>query len=82
MWPNLAAGGLIVFSFGLFLLITGLPFGFFIMLAGPIMFVAGLFLPDSPPVRPLDPNLKFCRFCLTEIPREAKICPECDLPPD
>jgi hypothetical protein len=73
---------LIVFFFGLFLLISGLPFGLVIMLAGPIMFVAGLILPDSPPVRPLDPNLKYCRFCLKEIPMDATICPECGLPPD
>ena len=61
-----------VFLFGLFLLFAGLPFGFLLVLAGPVMLVAGLILPEVPPVRPDDPNMKFCRFCLKEIPSLKK----------
>ncbi|MBI2184379.1 MAG: hypothetical protein HYU39_05405 [Thaumarchaeota archaeon] len=82
MWPSLAGGGIIVFLFGLFLTLNGLGFAFLFIVAGPVMIIAALILPEVPPVKPEDPNMKYCRFCLKEISVEAKICPKCGLAPD
>ncbi|MBI4258346.1 MAG: hypothetical protein HY619_05260 [Thaumarchaeota archaeon] len=82
MWPSLAGGGVVVFLFGLFFTLNGIGFAIPFMIVGPIMIIAALILPEVPPVKPENPNMKYCRFCLKEIPLQAETCPECGLLPD
>ena len=55
-------------------LVFSVPF----IVAGAGMILASPFLkPSDLPVKP-PPGFKFCLFCSTAIPEDAKRCPKCD----
>jgi len=85
MYRGLVLSGLILGVFGTFLLVTDLyvplgtsVFGLPILFVGAIMFVVGFFRPEPLPVEP-SPGKKFCWYCMTEIPKASKDCPNCSL---
>jgi len=75
--PLLFSGGL-VFVFGLFMMVAGLPLFHIFVFAGVIMLVLGFFLKPPPSIEP-EPGMKFCWYCYEQIPRDAGICPHCKL---
>ncbi|MCS6783978.1 MAG: hypothetical protein RMI43_03385 [Candidatus Caldarchaeum sp.] len=70
--------GLVVFVFGLFLALAGLPFSYIFLFSGIIMAVVGLFVKSSVTVEP-EQGKKFCWYCYREIPVDVGICPHCKL---
>ncbi|GBC69469.1 hypothetical protein HRbin01_01168 [archaeon HR01] len=80
--PSLAFAGVVTSVFGLFIIITGLPFGIAFLMAGIIMFVLAYILPPPQPPTPDDPGKKLCWFCYREIPADSKTCPYCRLRQD
>jgi hypothetical protein len=86
MYRGLVVSGAILGIFGLFLVFTDfyVPlgvslFGLPIAVIGGIMFVVGLFREDPLPLQP-EPGMKFCWYCMKQIPANASECPECGLP--
>ncbi len=86
MYRGLVASGAIVGIFGGFLVFTDLyvplgvsTFGLPIALVGAIMFVLGFLRTEPLPVEP-EAGKKFCWYCMTQIPKESRDCPNCSLP--
>jgi len=86
MYRGLVISGLILASFGLFLVVTDLYaplgvsiFGLPISIIGGLMFVVGLLRTEPLPIEP-SPGKKFCWYCMKEIDKEAKDCAYCGLP--
>ena len=86
MYRGLVASGGILAVFGAFLVLTDfyVPlgvsiFGLPIFILGLIMFIVGFWRPEPIPVEP-EQGMKFCWYCMTQIPLEAKDCPDCSLP--
>lgn len=75
--PLLFSGGL-VFLFGVFLALAGLPFSYIFVFSGIIMAALGLFISPPPSVEP-EKGKKFCWYCYEQIPADAGICPHCRL---
>lgn len=80
MWGGLAFSGLIVTFFGIAVIFIYAPLGLVLIVAGPVMFVAGLVATEPQPITPEDPTKKFCTVCLSEIDLEAEVCPVCEFP--
>ncbi|MBM3897240.1 MAG: hypothetical protein FJ358_01770 [Thaumarchaeota archaeon] len=81
MWPTLAVCGVIITFAGVLFLLFG-PLGIMLLVAGPIMTVAGILLKEPNPQKPDDPTKKFCGYCNAEIDMEVSQCPECGFPCD
>ena len=86
MYRGLVASAAILAVFGTFLVVTNLyvplgasVFGLPIAVAGAIMLVIGLFRTEPQPVEP-ETGKKFCWYCMIQIPKESKECPNCSLP--
>jgi len=73
--------GILVLGFGLlmFIAIPGLSLAFALLGAGVIMVLLSFFTKPPPPAEPSSPDLKFCWFCLNEIPRDLEVCPSCKM---
>jgi len=85
MYRGLVASGAIVAIFGGFLVFTDLYvplgvslFGLPMAIIGAIMFAFGLVRSEPLPVEP-EAGKKFCWYCMTQIPKDAKDCPSCSL---
>ena len=86
MYRGLVASGIILGIFGLFLVVIDLYaplgvsiFGLPISILGGIMLVVGLLRAEPAPIEPTA-GMKFCWYCMKEIPAESKDCPHCSLP--
>jgi membrane-bound ClpP family serine protease len=86
MYRGLVVSGLILATFGLFLVVTDLyaplgvsVFGLPMSILGGIMIVVGLLRTEPVPIEP-SPGKKFCWYCMKEIAKEAKDCTYCSLP--
>ena len=86
MYRGLVASGGILAVFGAFLVVTDLyvplgvsVFGVPILVVGVIMFVLGFWRPEPAPIEP-EEGKKFCWYCMTQIPKDARECPNCTLP--
>jgi hypothetical protein len=86
IYRGLLASGGILAIFGAFLVVTDFyaplgvsMFGLPILVAGGIMFVLGFFRPEALPVEP-EPGMKFCWYCMNQIPEMSAECPLCSLP--
>jgi len=75
--PLLFSGSL-VFLFGVFMTVAGLPFSYIFVFSGLIMVGLGFFLKPPQSVEP-DAGKKFCWYCYEQIPVDAGICPYCKL---
>ena len=85
MYRGLVASGTILAIFGAFLVFTDLYvplgvsiFGLPVLGVGVVMLLLGFWRPEPPPVEP-DSGMKFCWYCMKQIPEEAKACPNCSL---
>jgi len=85
MYRGLVASGGILAVFGAFLVLTDLYvplgvsiFGLPITVLGLIMFLVGFWRPEPPPVEP-EVGMRFCWYCMTQIPLDSKECPNCSL---
>ena len=86
MYRGLVVSGIMLATFGAFLVFTDLfvplgvsVFGFPISVAGLIMFAVGFVRPEPQPVEP-ELGQKFCWYCMKQIPEDSKECPLCSLP--
>jgi len=86
MYRGLVASGGIIAAFGGFLVLTDfyVPlgvsiFGLPIAVLGLIMLVVGYLRTEPLPLEP-DPGKKFCWYCMSQIEKELKECPNCSLP--
>ncbi len=86
MYRGLVASGVIVGVFGGFLVVTDFyvplgvsMFGLPIAILGGVMFALGFLRHEPLQVEP-EPGKKFCWYCMTQIPKDLKECPNCSLP--
>ncbi len=79
MNPPLIFSGIIVLLVGLVLMVTGFLAFWIITAAGIGMVLWGLFSERREEIVPEDPNMKFCWYCLREIPIDAEVCDYCGL---
>jgi membrane-bound ClpP family serine protease len=86
MYTGMTASGAILSIFGAFLIALDfyVPmgvsiYGLAILIAGAIMFVAGFLRTEPEPIT-AGPGMKFCWYCMTQIPHESTECPNCSLP--
>jgi len=82
MRPQLLFGGLLVAAMAAGFYLLQLPFVYFWSLpfgvAGVIMMIMSLFLPESAgPVQPPE-GYRFCPFCSTPVQIGAERCPHCN----
>lgn len=82
MRPQLLVGGLLIAAMGAGFYLLQLPLVYFWSLpfgiAGVIMAVIGLFVPETEgPVQPPEGYL-FCPFCSTPVKIGTERCPHCD----
>ncbi len=82
----MTTSGAILGVFGLFLVALDFyvpmgvsVYGMAILIAGGIMFVAGFLRAEPEPVT-AEPGMKFCWYCMTQIPIGSINCPSCSLP--
>ena len=82
----MTASGAILLIFGTFLIALDFyvpmgvsVYGMAIFIAGAIMIVAGFLRAEPEPVTARK-GLKFCWYCMTEIPEDSTECPSCSLP--
>jgi hypothetical protein len=86
MYRGLIASGGILAVFGAFLVFTDLyvplgvsVFGLPILIVGIIMFVLGFWRSEPVPLEP-EVGMKFCWYCMMQIPKDAEECSNCSLP--
>jgi len=86
MYRGLVVSGLILATFGLFLVVMDFYaplgvsiFGLPISILGGLMVVIGLVRSEPAPIEP-SPGMKFCWYCMKEITKEARECSYCSLP--
>jgi len=86
MYRGLVVSGGILAVFGAFLVVTDLyvpmgvsVFGLPFLVAGIIMILIGYWRAEPLPVEPA-PGMKFCWYCMKEVPVDSKECPNCSLP--
>jgi len=86
MYRGLVASGAILALFGVFLVFTDLYvplgvslFGLPIAVVGVLMLILGVLRPEPMAIEP-EQGKKFCWYCMTQIPKDAKECPNCSLP--
>ncbi|MEM0382295.1 MAG: hypothetical protein QW059_03000 [Nitrososphaerota archaeon] len=79
MNPPMIFSGLIVLLTGLVLFVVGLQAFWILAAAGVLMVAAGFFTEKREEVVPENPGMKFCWYCLKEIPVEAEECMYCGL---
>jgi membrane-bound ClpP family serine protease len=86
MYRGLVASGGILAVFGAFLVFTDLYvplgvsiFGLAFLVVGVIMFLVGVWRKEPPSIEP-EPGMKFCWYCMVQIPVESKECFNCSLP--
>jgi hypothetical protein len=82
MRPQLLFGGLLVGLMGAGFYTLALPFAYFwsvpFGVAGAIMIVASILLPETQgSVQPPE-GFRFCPYCATPVPLGATRCPHCD----
>lgn len=75
--PPLIFSGLLVALTGIVLFLTGLQAFWILAVAGVLMIVVGFFTEKRGEVEPEDPRMKFCWYCMREIPKEARVCEYC-----
>jgi membrane-bound ClpP family serine protease len=85
MYRGLVVSGAMLAVFGAFLVFTDLYvplgvslFGLPISVTGGVMFVVGLLREEPKPVEP-EPGMKFCWYCMKQIPNDSEVCPHCSL---
>jgi hypothetical protein len=86
MYRGMSASGAILTIFGIFLIVLDLyvpmgvsVFGLAILIVGVLMFVGGFLRAEPEPVT-ASPGMKFCWYCMSEIPKDSTECPSCSLP--
>ncbi|MGA2785127.1 MAG: hypothetical protein ABSF09_10565 [Candidatus Bathyarchaeia archaeon] len=86
MYRGLVVSGSILFVFGTFLISIDLyapmgvsGFGLPILVIGVIMFFIGFWSSEPEPVE-AEAGKKFCWYCMSQIPLDAKECSNCSLP--
>jgi hypothetical protein len=86
MYRGLVASGAIIATFGGFLVFTDLYvplgvslFGLPMAIIGVVMFAFGFLRTEPLPVE-AEAGKKFCWYCMTQIPKNSKECPNCSLP--
>ncbi len=77
--PPLIASGIIVFLTGIVLSLTGLLAFWILAVAGLGMTVWGVFGEKREEIVPENPGMKFCWYCLREIPVDAEVCGYCGI---
>lgn len=82
MRPQLFAGGLLVALMGAVFYVLGLPFVYYwsipFVVAGLVMVMASVFLPEGPaPLAPPE-GYRFCVFCSTPVSIDEDRCPHCN----
>jgi len=71
--------GMIVALVGAFLFAVGLQAFWMLAVAGVLMVAAGFFAGEREEIKPGTPGMKFCWYCLREIPVEAEECMYCGI---
>lgn len=86
MYSGLVASGVLIGLFGLFLVgvdftvpLGSSLFGLPLLVVGVAMLLVGFFSAERPEIVP-EPGMKFCWYCMKQIPLESKNCPSCSLP--
>ncbi|MCS7145786.1 MAG: hypothetical protein RMJ28_04545 [Nitrososphaerota archaeon] len=79
MNPPLIFSGLVVALTGTVLFAVGLQAFWILAAAGVLMVVAGFFTEKREEVVPENPGMKFCWYCMREIPVETEECMYCGL---
>ncbi len=77
--PPLIFSGMLVAITGFILFFVGLQAFWILAAVGVLMVVVGFFTEKREEVVPENPGMKFCWYCLREIPVEAEECMYCGL---
>ena|GEM_PF-1014279 len=77
--PPLILSGIIVLLVSIVLMLAGFLAFWTVAVAGIGMVLWGLLSEKREEIVPEDPNMKFCWYCLREIPIDAEVCAYCGL---